>query len=304
MATEHLGRDLENKLDWLELCDALEAGHRQPRASLGDTVLHRGGDTLLSRSAWVDGLGALVKTATVVPSNTGRQQPTVHGHAVLFDDLTGEPTATVDFGLLTKWKTAATSLLACRTLAPARVERILIVGAGTVAASMVEAYGALFPDAQIGVYNRTAARAEALARRHPQLVVYSDLERAAFEADVICTATLSAEPVLQGAWLRPGQHLDLIGAFRPDMREVDDDALTRSLVYVDAFETALEGTGELAIPLAKGVLARQDVLGDFADLAAGRWERPSTDAITVCKNAGGAHLDLMTAVYMRRKAAA
>lgn len=298
-----LGLDLEPKLDWLELCDALTLGHEQPKAELGDTVLRRADDTLLSRSAWVNGLGALVKTATVVPSNTQRQQPTVGGHAVLFDDRNGKPAATIDFHMLTKWKTAATSLLACRTLAPSSVSRILIVGAGSVASSMVEAYGTLFPDAKIGLYNRTIGRAEALAEQHPHVDVQDHLESAAREADVICTATMSASPVVYGSWLRPGQHLDLIGAFRPDMREVDNDALKRSSVYVDSFETALEGTGELAIPLQDGTLARKDIRGDFYDLAAGRWKRPHEDAITICKNAGGAHLDLMTAVYMLGKAA-
>lgn len=299
-----LGPELEASLDWLELCDALKAGHSRPRAQLGDTVLTRDGDTLLSRAAWVDGLGALVKTATVVPSNTSRGQPTVHGHATLFSDTDGSPVAHVDFKLLTKWKTAATSLLACRTLAPTWVERILIVGAGAVAASMIEAYRALFPHATIGVFNRTPARAEHLAAKHPGTRVERDLEQAVSEADVICTATLSREPVVFGAWLRPGQHLDLIGAFRPDMREVDGAALKRSEVYVDAFETALEGTGELAIALARKELARKDIRGDFYDLAAGRWQRTQDSAITICKNAGGAHLDAMTAAYMLSKAAA
>jgi ornithine cyclodeaminase len=280
------------------------AGHNQPQAQLDDTILSRGDDTLLSRAAWVDGIGALVKTATVLPGNARRGQPTVHGHATLFSDTDGSPVAEVDFELLTKWKTAATSLLACRTLAPPNVNRILIVGAGAVAASMIEAYRALFPHATIGVFNRTPARAERLAAKHPGTHVERNLEEAAFEADVICTATLSREPVVFGTWLRPGQHLDLIGAFRPDMREVDSAALRRSEVYVDAFETALVGTGELAIPLAHGDLAREDIRGDFYDLAAGRWQRTQDSAITICKNAGGAHLDAMTAAYMLSKAAA
>jgi ornithine cyclodeaminase/alanine dehydrogenase-like protein (mu-crystallin family) len=101
--------------------------------------------------------------------------------------------------------------------------------------------------------------------------------------------------VLRGAWLRPGQHLDLVGAFRADMREADDEALRRARIFVDSFETTLAHIGELEDPLARGVIAREDVLGDLHDLVSGRAGRRGPEEITLIKNGGGAHLDLMTA---------
>jgi ornithine cyclodeaminase len=123
--------------------------------------------------------------------------------------------------------------------------------------------------------------------------VAGDLAEAVAGADIVATATLSSTPVLHGAWLQPGQHLDLIGAFRADMREADDAALTRARIFVDSFETTLDHIGELRDPLARGVIGRADVLGDLNDLVAGRVGRGSANEITLFKNGGGAHLDLM-----------
>ena len=154
----------EARLDWLRLSEALAAGHGLPKAEIGDTFLRRGGDTLLSRAAWIDGLGALVKTATIHPGNTEAGLPTINGAVSLFDDRTGVLKAMVDFHLVTKWKTAGDSLLGALRLARKDARNVLIVGAGTVARSLFEAFGAGFPDARFTVWNRTRAKAEALAR--------------------------------------------------------------------------------------------------------------------------------------------
>ena len=286
--------EAEAHLDWLALTDALAEGHDAPRAELGDTFLTRGGDTLLSRAAWIDGMGALVKTATVFPGNAGSGLPTINGGVALYADADGRLEAMLDFHLVTKWKTAADSLLAARRLAPPRVRGILIVGAGTVAGAMVDAYRAAFPDARIALYNRTQARAERLAHAKDAIVA-PDLEQAARAADIICCATMAREPVLEGEWLRPGQHIDLIGAFRADMREADDVALTRARLFVDSRDTVLDHIGEFKDPLARGVITRDDVVADYYEL--GRFTREADD-ITLCKNGGGAHLDLMTARYI------
>ncbi|PJN93893.1 ornithine cyclodeaminase, partial [Amaricoccus sp. HAR-UPW-R2A-40] len=135
--------------------------------------------------------------------------------------------------------------------------------------------------------------ARALADRLGATAV-PDLPEAVAEADVIATATMATEPILQGAWLRPGQHLDLIGAYRSDMREADDACLTRSRIFVDSYETTLPHIGELKDPLARGVIARADVLGDLRALVAGEAGRETPEEITLFKNGGGAHLDLMT----------
>ena len=285
--------EAEALLDWLALADALAEGHDRPRARLEDVFLRRGEDTVLSRSAWIDGLGVAVKTATIWPGNTDR--PAVNGAVTLFSDTDGALEAVLDFHLVTKWKTAADSLLAARRLARADAREVLIVGAGTVAASLREAYGAAFPGARFRVWNRSPARAEALAARHDRTEPAADLAAAVGSADVVTVATMSAEPVIRGAWLRPGTHLDLIGAYRADMREADDVAITAGRLFVDSRETVAH-IGEVKDPLARGVLSDGGVEADFHEL--GRFERRSEDEITVFKNGGGAHLDLMTARHI------
>jgi ornithine cyclodeaminase/alanine dehydrogenase-like protein (mu-crystallin family) len=286
--------DVEDRLDWCALVDALAEGHRGPRAEIGDQFLHRGPDTLLSRAAWIDGLGVAVKSVTVMPGNPARGLPSVQGALVLFEDATGAVEAVIDSALVTKWKTAADSLLGARLLARPESRRLLIVGAGAVAASLVEAYRAVFPGIEVAIWNRSAEGARALAARTGAEAA-TDLPEAVGAADIIACATMAKEPVLRGEWLRPGQHVDLIGAFRPDMREADDAALTRSRIFVDSFDTTLDHIGELMDPLARGVIARTDVLGDFHDLVAGHAGRRNAEEITLFKNGGGAHLDLMTA---------
>ena len=298
MSVAIIGPEAEARLDWLGLCDALEAGHTRPRAEIADSFLYRGADTLLSRAAWIDGLGQLVKTATIFPGNAAHGKPAVNGSAALYSDSDGTLSAIVDFHLLTKWKTAGDSLCAARMLARKNSETILIVGAGTVAASLRQAYGALFPDARFAVWNRSREGAERLAARFPGMDVADDLEVAVRGADIITCATMATDPVIKGAWLRPGQHLDLIGAYRPDMREADDAALRRARIFVDSRATTIGHIGELKIPLAHGVIAEGDVLADYYDLESGTFSRRSGDEITLFKNGGGAHLDLMTARYV------
>ena len=298
MSIAIIGPEAETRLDWLGLCDAIEAWHVRPRAEIADSFLYRGADTLLSRAAWIEGLGQLVKTATIFPGNAAHGKPAVNGSAALYSDSDGTLSAIVDFHLLTKWKTAGDSLCAARMLARKNSETILIVGAGTVAASLRQAYGALFPDARFVVWNRSREGAERLAARFPGMDVADDLEGAVRGADIITCATMATDPVIKGAWLRPGQHLDLIGAYRPDMREADDAALRRARIFVDSRATTIGHIGELKIPLAHGVIAEGDVLADYYDLESGTFSRRSGDEITLFKNGGGAHLDLMTARYV------
>lgn len=288
----------EALLNWLELTEALAAGHQLPKAEIGDTFLYRDPDTLLSRAAWIDGMGLAVKSATVFPGNPGKGKPMVNGGVCLYSDADGMLEALVDFHLVTKWKTAGDSLLGALRLARADSERILIVGAGTVGASLCEAFAAGFPQAKQAVWNRTTGKAQALADAKG-VDLAEDLESAVRAADIIVSATMSTEPVIKGEWLRPGQHLNLIGAYRPDMREADDAALLKSQVYVDSFDTTLDHIGELKTPLAEGVLQRADVLADFYALDAFRLGR--ADEITLFKNGGGAHLDLMTSRYILDK---
>ena len=297
MSLKIVGPEAEARLDWIALTEALAAGHARPRAEIGDTLLYRGADTLLTRSAWIDGLGIAVKAATIFPGNAARGLGSVNGAVNLYDDATGLLEALVDFRLVTKWKTAGDSLLAARHLARPEAQSILIVGAGTVGRSMVEAYGAAFPGARFTIWNRSPEGARAFAAATGAAVA-EDLETAVKGAEIIATATMATEPLIRGDWLQPGTHLDLIGAYTPAMREADDSAFRRARVFVDARSTTLHHIGELMAPLASGAISEADVVADFYDLPAGRFARTSDDEITLCKNGGGAHLDLMTARYI------
>lgn len=288
----------EKLLDWISLTESLEAGHRFPRADIKDSFLYRGSDTVLSRAAWIDGLGIAVKSATIFPANKDRGLPAINGGVNLYSDTDGMLEAIIDFHLVTKWKTAGDSLLAARKLARKDSCEILIIGAGTVAHSLREAYGALFPAAHFTVWNRTRSAAEALAAEFSGMSVADDLEQAVRSADIVTSATMTTKPILHGEWLQPGQHIDLIGAYRPDMREADDEAMRRARIFVDSRATTLGHIGELKDPLADGVIRPDDIMADFYDLASGRFARTSDEEITLFKNGGGAHLDLMTSAHI------
>ena len=240
-------------------------------------------------------MGMAVKTATVFPGNPERGAPMINGGVNLYSDADGTLEAIVDFHLVTKWKTAGDSLLAARRLARPDSNAILIVGAGTVGRALHDAYSAAFPHAQFTVWNRTRANAEAMAADRPGLRVADDLADAVHAADIVTSATMSTDPLIKGAWLRPGQHIDLIGAYRPYMREVDDAALLKSRVFVDSFDTTIGHIGEVKIPIETGTIPRDHLLADYYDLPS--FTR-APDDITLFKNGGGAHLDLMTSRYI------
>ena len=286
----------EALLDWVGLTEAFKAGHQLPKAEIGDTFLYRDSDTLLSRSAWIDGLGIAVKSATVFPGNPAKGTAMINGGLNLYSDDNGMLEAIVDFHLVTKWKTAGDSLLGARLLARQDSENILIVGAGNQGRALHSAYYAVFPNAKFTVWNRTKANAEKMATEIPGITVADDLETAVCGADIITSATMSTDPLIKGSWLQPGQHVDLIGAYRPDMREVDDEALVRARVFVDSFETTIGHIGEINIPLEAGTIEREHLIADFYD--PDNFKRTSPEDITLFKNGGGAHLDLMTSRFI------
>ncbi len=288
---------VEPLLSWRGVIDAIIDGHSRDDHQVDDTLLRRGDDSLLSRAALIDGLGSLVKTATVFPGNATAGLPAVNGTVSLFSDTTGEVDATINFHLLTKWKTAADSALAASRLARPDAEQILIVGSGAVAASMVDAYRAVFTDARVTIWSRTHENAVRLAES-TGVAATNDLIAAVDRADVICTATMATQPVLQGRWLRDGQHVDLIGGYRADMRETDNDAISKASIFVDSKRSAMD-VGDIITPISDKVITTQQLV-DFGGISNGSFARSSENEITICKNAGGAHLDLMVARHMHR----
>jgi len=295
-------------LTWSGLMLAFEDGHKQPKALIKDSFMYRKQDTLLSRSAWIENLGICVKSATVFPNNHEMHDlPSVNGSLNLFSDSTGCLEAIIDFHLCTKWKTAGDSVWAAKRLARPDSKSILVVGAGTVCKALLQAYHEVFPAASFKIWNRTRSKAEALKveleRNSVGVVieVVSDLASCVSAADIITCATSCSgtDPILKGEWLRPGQHVDLIGAFTSTMREADDEAIRRSSVFVDSFETTVEHIGEIALPIQNGTLARSDIRADYYDDL--NFTRRTDDEITLFKNGGGAHLDLMTASFILKQ---
>ncbi|MEW5421338.1 ornithine cyclodeaminase family protein [Amorphus sp. 3PC139-8] len=299
------GPDIDTSLSWRSLVDALKAAHAGAAAELGDTLLASEGRKFLVRSAWIGGFGAGVKAVTVYPDNPSAAppRPSIQGAMLVFDEATGEPAALVDGVALTAWKTAADSALGADFLARQDVATHLMIGAGNMAEPLIRAHLAVRPSiSEVKIYNRTRARAEALGDRLSDLavsvVLVDDLATAVGEADIVTTATMSETPVLKGAWLKPGAHVDLVGAFTPTTREADDDVLTCGRLFVDNRKTTIGEIGELIDPMERGVITEADVLADYFDLASGAAGRQSADEITVCKNGGGAHLDLMVARHV------
>ncbi len=290
-------------LDYAPLIDHLDRQHRRPPARVTDSWLEADGNGLLARSGFSPGSGLGVKLASVFPRNTER--PTVHSLYALFDPETGEELAVIGGNAITWYKTACDSGLATRRLARADSRHLLMIGAGAMAPHLIRSHLAACPTLErVTIWNRTEARAHALAATLDDLdvVVAADLPAAVAGADVVSAATMTVEPIVRGAWVSPGTHVDLVGAYRPDMREADDELLTRARVFVDSRETTMADNGELAIPLATGVIAGADVLGDHYELATGAVVgRTAEDDVTVFKNGGGGHLDLMTAQFVLQR---
>ncbi len=289
-------------MDWSRQVAALRAGHAGPRPAIDDLLMRQSGSSLLVRAAWADGTGIGLKAVTVFPRNPDRSPPlpAVQGQFLLFDTEDGSVQAIIDGAAITAWKTAGDSALGTDLLARADARTLTMVGAGAMAEPLVRAHLSVRPGIErIVIWNRSAARAEALAGRigdtGRRIEVLADRAAAIGEGDIVSCATMSKDPVVPGEALKPGAHLDLVGAYTPDMREADDAALTRGRLFVDARETTIHEIGELIIPLKAGVISESDVLGDLFDLVPGGAGRQSDDEITIYKNGGGAHLDLMTA---------
>lgn len=299
--------DSIGRLSWTEAVEALRAGHLRPKAQVADIFLGPADATLLSRAAFIDGLGYGVKSMTVFDRNPAHGLPTIQGAMFVFEPRHGQLSAIIDSRLVTEFKTAADSVLGARFLARPDSARLLVVGAGTVARSLVKAYQALFPGLErISIWARREEQSATLAREFDaepiSVVAVSDLAAAAAEADIIASATMAREPVFRGAWIRPGTHVDLIGAYTPDMREADDALISCGSLFVDSRETTIEHVGELTIPIAAGVISADAVRGDLYDLVQERaGGRHSDCEITVYKNSGGAHMDLMIAHYISEK---
>lgn len=302
--------EIRSLLTFPLLIDALEAAHRRPKIEVQDALLGSEGRQYFVRHAVDHGRYMASKLITSFPANPGAGKlPAVQAVCVLFDGTNGRPLAVLDGTEITYWRTAADSALGARILAMHEPETLLVVGAGEMSTRLVHAHRAARPSLRrVLVWNRTPDRAVQVAARLSAEGIASehtlDLAAATRVADIVSTCTRSHEPLIFGADLKPGAHLDLVGGYMPSTREADDDAARRARVFVDRRESAFDGVGDILQPIASGAIRESDVLGDLYDLVGGRViGRSSPSDITFFKNAGGGHLDLMTAELIVQRSA-
>ena len=290
---------------WPALVEAIAAALADPDAAAPERQVHPltlpGGaeGSLLVMPAWRSGDVIGVKAVTYFPTNAGGATPTINAGYLLFEGRSGRLVAAMDGDELTVRRTAATSALAARYLARPDASRLLVVGTGQLAPSVALAHAQSRDLVAVEIWGRNAGRARAtvdflLAAGIPATVA-GDLDAAVERADVVSCATGAAEPLIEGRRLRPGTHLDLIGSFRPDMREADDDAVRRAAVFVDT-RAGARRAGDLARPIAAGVIDESHIRADLAELASGRHPgRTAPEQITLFKSAGFAVADLAAA---------
>jgi len=306
--------EIDAALDPVTLADALADAFR---AEIVAPVRHHhdidrpdANATLLLMPAWTgaDASSPFVgtKIVTVYPGNGAKDLPAVMGTYLLLDGATGAPLAAMDGARLTVWRTAAASALAARYCARPDASKMVMVGAGALAPFLIKAHCATSPIKEVALWNHRPARAEAVAAElrkegYPVRAV-ENLEAAIREADIISSATLSSEPLIHGAWLKPGAHLDCVGAFKPSMRETDDEVIESASLFCDTRGGALKEGGDYAQPLASGLIRESDVKADLYDLTRGKHRgRASPTEITMFKSVGAAIEDLAAAMLVWKR---
>jgi len=311
--------DIDGALDFAGLVETLRAAFRdgavQP-VRHHHTIERSDGaaSTLLLMPAWTDlvragtseGGHVGVKIVTVSPDNNAIGKPAVMGLYLLLDGKTGEPQALIDGQRLTQWRTACASALAASYLARKDASKLLVIGAGALCPFLAQAHSAVRPITDIRIWNRTLPNAEKAATALHALGLNAsaaaDLDEALGWADIISSATISTEPLIKGALLSPGVHVDLVGGFTPSMREADDAAITRARVYVDTRAGATKEAGDIVQPLESGVLTKDAIVADLHELARGeKHGRAAASEITLFKSVGAALEDLAAGIAVYEK---
>lgn len=296
-------------LPFAPLIEALQRAHAIPFDDTRELLMMEPGgateNAFILLPSWQKGRSIGVKLVTSFPGNLSGSAglPTVQGVYVLIDGTNGSVRAIADGEAITFRKTAGDSGLGARLLARPDSTVLTLLGAGALAPYVVEAHLAAQPSLKrVLVWNRTATRAQSLVAQLQGKGIAAewagDLEPAVRAADIVSAATGSNEPLIKGAWLKPGTHVDLIGGWRLDMREADDAAVAGARVFTDQRHGCFR-SGDIAGPIAAGLMTETDVLADLFDLSQRRHPgRRTADEITLYKNIGGGHLDLFTAEAM------
>ncbi len=258
--------------------------------------------SMLLMPAWTPGKSAGVKIVAVSPHNSEKKLPTIQGTYLYFDSQTGTIKAILEAKSLTNKRTAAASALASVFLSRNDAATLLMIGTGSLAPDLIRAHCSVRPIKKVWIFGRTIEKALAIANKLEaegfDIAVAEDLQQAVTKADIISCATLSEKPLFPGKWLKPGQHLDLVGSYKPNMREADDDAVLKSSIFLDNYKGGLKETGDIVIPVKQGILDPKSIKADLFELCAGSSNgRQSRGEITLFKSVGHALEDLAAADY-------
>ncbi len=290
--------ELRARLPMVAAVDALQDAFRTLDPTGGPLRTHvetPQGSLLLMPAFGEAGVG--VKLVSLSPANPARGLPFIHASYVLFDAETQAPQSVLDGSALTALRTAAVSGLATRFLSRQDAHRLVIFGAGVQARSHLEAMCAVRPVTDLVVVSRSRGAAEALVEEGlgRGLAARPGEPEAVREADLVCTCTTAEEPLLDGSWLPAGVHVNAVGSYRPETRELDTEAVRRARVVVETREVALAEAGELLIPIREGVIGADDIVADLAETVRGAEVRRSPDEVTLFKSVGMAFEDLVVA---------
>ncbi|MEQ6123104.1 ornithine cyclodeaminase family protein [Pseudotenacibaculum sp. MALMAid0570] len=262
--------------------------------------------TLLLMPAWNSDTNSGIKVVTICPENQQFDLPSVQGTYIYLDATTGVLKAILEAKNLTAKRTAATSALASSFLSKENASSLLMIGTGALSKNLIKAHASVRPIKNVFVWGRNFEKAAQIASELQQenftITAIDNILEKISEVDIISCATLSKTPLVLGKFLQPGQHIDLVGAYTPTMREADDQTIQISSVYVDTFEAGLKESGDIAIPLQSGILNEKDIKGDLFSLSKNnRLERKNDNEITVFKSVGHALEDLAAADYYYKK---
>ncbi len=262
--------------------------------------------TLLLMPCWEEGKDIGVKIVTISPDNGQFGLPSIHGLYLYFDAKNGQPLAIMDARVLTKLRTAATSALASIYLADIDFTRMLMIGTGALAPELIKAHCSVRNIEEVMIWGRDYSKAERMATEMKvariNVKAIKNLEEGVRRAQIISSATLSHDPLINGKWITNSKHIDLVGSYKPDMREADDEVIRKSRVYVDTIEGATSESGDLAIPIKNRVLKREEICGELAGLCSGEIPgRTGKNEITLFKSVGHAIEDLVAARLVYEK---
>ncbi len=301
------GSELRARLELRAMIDRIVTVMRdRPSTPQRQSVIDADGRELMLMPATL-GDFAGVKLLTVVPSNRGTSRPVISGLFTLFSLTSGEPLATMDAAELTARRTSAISATAAERLALPDSSTLVVLGAGHLAPFMAVAHAAVRPIRHIRVWARNIDQAHAAVGKIRQLIttrptpvieVALDLEGAIRSADIITATTRSTAPLIRGKWLRPGAHVDLVGGYKPNMREIDDDGVRLARIFVDDRVATIREAGDLIDPIERGVISADDIRGDLAELCAGAVGRSCGDEVTLFKAVGIGIADLIAAIQV------